>query len=287
MLALIGFEYLAAGGALTVFYSLLAVSRWDNFQRVEKFFLDIAIPCMGIMLWITGKDVYAFSSKIHLSHDWLLAFPFPIVMSGSLLVNLIMSCLIVALIDHFHMPGVLVIFSFLPCSRYVQQCIKAIVQIILISSVANLSVLFLFHFAWLALTFVAYPLHSIGSLVFVVPLLVIVFDLYFLLEFIADARIMHHKFGDRAKKMVFCVVVVLLLAPMFIAIFGALYCYSSVLVNVGDSRDNSIASLTVGAAPNVIAAIVVWLANRAIKAAMSHEPKQLQADHTLLENEDD
>lgn len=283
---LICFEYLAAGGALVVFYSLLAMSRWEKFHVIGKFFADIGIPCTGIMLYIVARDVYVYlySGRMYLSEDWLLAFPFPVIIPSSFLVNLVMSCLTVAFItDHFHLPSILVIFSFLPCERRLRKCIKIAVQITLVFSIANLLVLLLFHLAWVVLAFAAYPVYSIGSLAFVVPLLLMVLDLFFLIEFIADARILYHEFGDRVKKMVFTLLGAILLGPFFIAIFGVLYCYSRVIVNVSGSKDYPIASLIVGAAPNVTAVVIVQLASNAIKALINEKHN----DQTLLQKEDD
>ena len=278
--ALVICEYFASVGSLIVIYIALLLSKSTLFSRVGKFLSDISIPCFAVKLTILIKDILSYHKSFHYTSEWLRSFPIPIVFPVCAIINLVLSVLVVKVIsEHFPLPGLLNFCYIYCCNK--NKYIKVILQSFLIFSITSVAVLVAFHFAWVLLAFSAYPVRSIASQAFIVPFLSLILTAFFIIDSIASTPALLRQMKSKAT---FSLVIASLTIPFIIAIFGVLYYYSQVLVEVNDSENSPIKTVIGGATPTVVAAIFAWTGRKIIKAYVEVNQKSPQNDNKSRDN---
>ena len=280
--ALVICEYFASVGSLVVIYIALLLSKSTLFSRVGKFFSDISIPCFAVMLTILIKDILSYHKSFHYTSEWLRSFPIPIVFPVCATINFALSILVVKVISkHFPLPGLLN-FCYIYCCCKNKKFIKATLQCLLIFSITSVAVLVTFHFAWVLLAFSAYPVRSIASQAFIVPFLSLVLTAFFIIDSIASTPAL---LRQMKSKVTFSLVIAFLTIPFIIAVFGVLYFYSKVLIEVNDSENSPIKTVIGGATPTVVAAIFAWTGRKIMKTYIEVNQKSSQNDNKSTDND--
>lgn len=263
--ALIICEYMAAFGAMVALYTLLLVSRFKVFSGISKVFSDLSTSCFVLLIVMIIKDLISYRESYDSSSStWYYTFPLPVVIPVWSVVNLVLSILVVIFIGkEFPLPGLLRFFYNHCChkSKYVKGCL----QVILVFSIAGVVLLVAFHFVWILLAFSAYPVRSIASQAFTIPLLVGMLTIFFLVDTVSSAPGLRlREAQSRLKRIGFSVVLSLMGIPIIIGLFGTLYFYSQALVKVNETENNPIKTVIAGLAPTIVAALLAWFTRKTL-----------------------
>ena len=180
--------------------------------------------------------------------------------------------------ESFPVPSIFqfLFFSHDHCPK-VMKGFKKCIQVILLFSITSFVFVITFHFIWVALGFSAYPIRSIASLGFVLPITFISVTVFFIIEIIAmileekyrddkackvvkwiddklGIRIEHLDMKDviGKPKLAFALVVGILVFPLLGCIFGVLYYYSRAIIDVNDSENNPLKTVIAAAIPTLL-----------------------------------
>ena len=253
-------------GSLLIVYTLLILCRYKTFSPLRKTMSDISVPCMVFSLMIFIKDVQSYTKSFrYVSLEWYRSFPIPYVFLVCSLINGFMSILVaVSIGPNFPIPSLLKLLY--TNIGFKGRFYHSIVQVVLFFSIASFTVLVTFHFAWVVLAFSAYPVRSLASQAFTLPLLFIAILLYFGIDHIVSSPTLVFKIKERLKRILFTVVISVLTIPFLIALLGVLYYYSQVLIEVNDSENYPIKTVIGGLVPTIVTVLVTWTFRNALKA---------------------
>lgn len=262
--ALIAFEYLAAVGSVIAFYILLLLTRFSLFQKIGEFFSTISTSCVILMLVMLIKDLISYSEAYSSSTvAWYYTFPLPVVFLLWSIANITFSVLVVMFIGReFPLPGMLNFIHMHWCFKK-SKAVKRLLQVILVFSITSVALLVAFHFVWILLAFSAYPIRSIASQAFTIPLLSLILSLFYLADTLAKAPGLLRQAGNKLKKFVFAAALLAMAVPIIIGLSGVLYYYSQALIKINETENNPIKTIIAGLAPTVVAALLAWTARKA------------------------
>ena len=267
-LALIVCEYFGTLGSLITIYTLLLLTKLDAFRSIRVIFSEVSVPCVAAMLFIVIKDIVSYCQAVDKTSEWSYAFPIPFVFPICSIINIVLSIATVVIINkEFPLPGLLNSVHVHCCCE--NMIAKGVLQIILVFSLISTAILFGFHFVWVILAFSAYPIRSIASQAFIIPVIFILTTVYFVIDAVIGYGAPHLLKKLRNKnflsRFVLYILMGILALPFTIGLFGVLYFYSQVLVEVNESENNPFKTVIAGLTPTAIAALAAWSGRKILK----------------------